>query len=84
VSVGPGELHADHIQEWFEAEAADGFWMLPDVYEDGIDAFVDYVVPSLRERGLYPDEYTGKTVRENLGVPAQYGLDPRIGGGASV
>jgi FMN-dependent oxidoreductase (nitrilotriacetate monooxygenase family) len=79
--VGPGELHADHIQEWFEAEAADGFWVSPDVYEDGVDAFVDEVVPILRARGLYPDEYPGKTLRENLGVPAQYGLDPRISGG---
>jgi alkanesulfonate monooxygenase SsuD/methylene tetrahydromethanopterin reductase-like flavin-dependent oxidoreductase (luciferase family) len=79
--VGPGKLHADHIQARFEAEAADGFWVLPDVYEDGVDAFVDEVVPILRERGLYPDEYPGKTLRENLGVPAQYGLDPRISGG---
>jgi FMN-dependent oxidoreductase (nitrilotriacetate monooxygenase family) len=82
--VGPGELHADHIQEWFEAEAADGFWVSPDVYEDGVDAFVDQVVPILRERGLYPGEYPGKTLRENLGVPAQYGLDQRISGGTSA
>jgi FMN-dependent oxidoreductase (nitrilotriacetate monooxygenase family) len=76
--VGPGELHADHIQEWFEAGAADGFWISPDVYEDGVDAFVDEVVPVLRERGLYPTEYAGRTLRENLGVPAQYGTDPRV------
>jgi FMN-dependent oxidoreductase (nitrilotriacetate monooxygenase family) len=82
--VGPGELHADHIQEWFEADAADGFWVSPDVYEDGVDAFVDEVVPILRARGLYPDEYPGKTLRENLGVPAQYGLDPRIAGGTAA
>jgi FMN-dependent oxidoreductase (nitrilotriacetate monooxygenase family) len=78
--VGPGELHADHIQEWFEAEAADGFWVSPDVYDDGVDAFVDQVVPILQERGLYPDKYRGKTLRENLGVPAQYGVDPRTTG----
>jgi FMN-dependent oxidoreductase (nitrilotriacetate monooxygenase family) len=78
--VGPGELHADHLQEWFEAGAADGFWVTPDIYEDGIDAFVDEVVPILQERGIYPTEYPGTTLRENLGVPRQYGLDPRIAG----
>jgi FMN-dependent oxidoreductase (nitrilotriacetate monooxygenase family) len=78
VTVGPAEVHADHLQEWFEAGAADGFWILPDVYEDGVDAFVDHVVPILRERGIYPEDYVGATLRENLGVPAQYGLDARL------
>ena len=79
-TVGPGAVHADHIQEWIEAGAVDGFWISPDVYEDGVDAFVDQVVPLLQERGLYPSTYPGRTLRENLGVPAQYGLDPRITG----
>lgn len=78
--VGPGKLHADHLQEWFEAGAADGFWVTPDIYEDGIDAFVDEVVPILQERGIHPTEYPGTTLRANLGVPHQYGLDPRITG----
>jgi FMN-dependent oxidoreductase (nitrilotriacetate monooxygenase family) len=77
-TVGPGVVHADHIQEWLEADAVDGFWISPDVYEDGVDAFVDAVVPILQDRGLYPSSYPGATLRENLGVPAQYGLDPRI------
>jgi FMN-dependent oxidoreductase (nitrilotriacetate monooxygenase family) len=79
-TVGPGVVHADHIQEWLEAGAVDGFWISPDVYEDGVDAFVDEVVPLLQERGLYPSSYPGTTLRENLGVPAQYGLDRRIMG----
>jgi FMN-dependent oxidoreductase (nitrilotriacetate monooxygenase family) len=78
VTVGPAEVHADHLQEWFDAGAADGFWLSPDVYEDGVDAFVDQVVPLLQERGIYPTEYPGRTLRENLGVPDQYGLDPRV------
>jgi FMN-dependent oxidoreductase (nitrilotriacetate monooxygenase family) len=78
VTVGPANVHADHLQEWFEAGAADGFWILPDVYEDGVDTFVDQVVPILRERGIYPEDYVGATLRENLGVPDQYGLDPRL------
>ena len=81
VTVGPPSVHADHIQEWFEAGAVDGFWLLPDIYEDGVDAFVNDVVPLLVQRGIYPPEYVGKTLRENLGVPEQYGPDPRVSGG---
>lgn len=76
--VGPAKLHADHLQQWFEAGAADGFWFSPDIYEDGLDAFVDEVVPLLQQRGIYPLDYLGATLRENLGVPDQYGLDPRV------
>jgi len=78
VIVGPGIEAANHMQEWFEAEAADGFWISPDVNSDGIDAFVDEVVPILQERGLFHQDYEGKTLRENIGAPAQYGIDPRV------
>jgi FMN-dependent oxidoreductase (nitrilotriacetate monooxygenase family) len=78
--VGPAVEAADHMLEWFEAGAADGFWISPDIYEDGIDAFVDGVVPILQERGLFHSEYEGTTLRDHLGAPAQYGLDPRVSG----
>ncbi|WP_138733707.1 NtaA/DmoA family FMN-dependent monooxygenase [Modestobacter excelsi] len=78
VTVGPPEVHADHLQRWFEAGAADGFWLNPDVFEDGVDAFVDQVVPLLQQRGIYPTDYPGRTLRQNLGVPEQYGLDARV------
>lgn len=80
VIAGPPEDAADHMQAWFEAEAADGFWLSPDVYEDGIDAFVDGVVPILQERGLFHLDYQGTTLRDHLGAPSQYGLDPRVSG----
>ena len=35
----------------------------------GIDEFVDKVVPLLQERGSLRTEYTGSTLRENLGLP---------------
>ncbi|MBP3089124.1 LLM class flavin-dependent oxidoreductase [Corynebacterium sp. sy017] len=76
--VGTAEEVADHLTEWFEAGAVDGFWYSPDAYEDGIDAFVDNVVPILQERGLFHTDYEGSTLREHLGAPEQYGLDPRI------
>ncbi|QQV78578.1 NtaA/DmoA family FMN-dependent monooxygenase [Sphingomonas aliaeris] len=78
VIAGPAVEAADHMQEWFEAGAADGFWLSPDVYDDGIDAFVDGVVPILQERGLFHLDYEGSTLRDHLGVPRQYGLDPRL------
>jgi FMN-dependent oxidoreductase (nitrilotriacetate monooxygenase family) len=78
VVTGPGSEVADHMQEWFEAGAADGFWVSPDVSEDGIDAFVDEVVPILRERGLFHHDYQGATLRDHIGARAQYGLDPRL------
>lgn len=76
--VGPPSVIADHLQEWFEAGAVDGFWVSPDINEDGIDTFVDQVVPLLQERGLYHLDYEGTTLREHLGVPDQYGQDPRL------
>ncbi|TCV67424.1 NtaA/DmoA family FMN-dependent monooxygenase [Neorhizobium sp. S3-V5DH] len=78
VIAGPAVEAADHMQAWFEAGAADGFWLSPDVYEDGIDAIVDQVVPLLQERGLFHRDYAGTTLRDHLGAPPQYGLDPRI------
>lgn len=36
---------------------------------------VDGVIPILQQRGLYKTEYAGSTLREHLGVPAQYGVE---------
>ncbi len=78
VIVGPAVEAADHMQKWFEAGAVDGFWVSPDIYDGGIDAFVDGVVPILQDRGLFHHEYEGATLRDHLGAPAQYGIDPRV------
>ncbi|NHF66634.1 NtaA/DmoA family FMN-dependent monooxygenase [Xanthomonas hortorum] len=78
VIVGPAVEAADHMQAWFEADAADGFWISPDINDDGIDAFVDGVVPILQARGLFHRDYRGSTLRDHLGASAQYGRDPRI------
>lgn len=78
VIVGPPIEAANHMQTWFEAGAVDGFWINPDVYEDGVDAFVDGVVPILQERGLFHMDYEGSTLRDHLGAPTQYGLDHRL------
>lgn len=78
VVAGPPAEVADHMQAWFEAEAADGFWVAPDVYEDGLDPFIDEVLPILQASDLFQREYVGTTLRDHLGAPPQYGLDPRV------
>jgi alkanesulfonate monooxygenase SsuD/methylene tetrahydromethanopterin reductase-like flavin-dependent oxidoreductase (luciferase family) len=65
---GTPEQLADAIQEWFQAGAADGFNIMPPVLPSGLDAFVDHVVPILRDRGLFRREYTGRTLREHYGL----------------
>jgi FMN-dependent oxidoreductase (nitrilotriacetate monooxygenase family) len=59
---------ADQIQAWFEAGAADGF-MLSASVPNGLDEFIDRVVPILQERGLFRIEYESDTLRGNLGLP---------------
>ncbi|VWB26355.1 flavin-dependent oxidoreductase [Burkholderia aenigmatica] len=66
--VGTPEHIADGLQEWFEADAADGFIVgggTPTAFTD----FVEQVVPILRERGLFRAEYEGTTLRDHLAVP---------------
>ncbi|KPI00340.1 FMN-dependent oxidoreductase, nitrilotriacetate monooxygenase family [Actinobacteria bacterium OK006] len=75
---GPAADIADHMQQWFEAGACDGFSLAIDAYHDGVDAFVDQVVPLLQARGLFHLDYEGPTLRDNMGARDQYGLDPRV------
>lgn len=66
--IGTPEQVADKIQAWFEAGAADGF-MITAAVPNGLEDFVDQVVPILQERGLYRTEYESDTLRGNLGLP---------------
>jgi hypothetical protein len=36
---------------------------------NGLDDYVELVVPELQRRGLFRREYEGATLRENLGLP---------------
>ena len=49
-------------------DAADGFNIMPPYLPAGLNDFVEYVVPILRQRGLFRTEYEGRTLRENLGL----------------
>jgi FMN-dependent oxidoreductase (nitrilotriacetate monooxygenase family) len=65
---GPKEV-ADGLEEWFSTGVCDGFVIaathVPGTYVE----FVRHVVPELQRRGLYHKDYTGATLRENLGLP---------------
>jgi FMN-dependent oxidoreductase (nitrilotriacetate monooxygenase family) len=69
ILVGTPEGIADDIEAWFRAGAADGFNLMPDVLPDGLDTFVDAVVPILQRRGLFRTDYAGTTLRDHLGLP---------------
>ncbi|MEU4516564.1 NtaA/DmoA family FMN-dependent monooxygenase [Nonomuraea wenchangensis] len=64
--VGTPESVARQIDEHVQAEAADGFILVPHLTPGGLDDFVDQVVPILRERGAFRTHYTGSTLREHL------------------
>ena len=68
VIVGTPEQIADDIEHWFRAGAADGFNLMPDVLPDGLQAFIDGVVPLLQKRGIFRTDYEGSTLREHFGL----------------
>jgi len=65
---GTPKMIADTLEEWIEQEAADGFVIIPPYLPGTIDRFVDKVVPELQRRGIFRQDYTGWTLRENLGL----------------
>jgi alkanesulfonate monooxygenase len=67
--VGTPATIADTMQEWLETEASDGFNIMFPYLPEGLDDFVNRVVPELQRRGIFRKEYEGRTLRENLGLP---------------
>lgn len=65
--IGTPESIADEIERWFRAGAADGFNLMPPSFPDGLEDFVDRVIPVLQQRGLFRTGYDGaETLRELL------------------
>jgi N-acetyl-S-(2-succino)cysteine monooxygenase len=42
---------------------------MPPWFPGAFDDFVDQVVPILQHRGLFRTDYTGRTLRDHLGLP---------------
>jgi FMN-dependent oxidoreductase (nitrilotriacetate monooxygenase family) len=66
--VGSAATVADRINQLVQADACDGFILVPHITPGGLDEFADTVVPLLQERGVFRTEYTGETLRDHLGL----------------
>jgi len=80
VVIGTPARIVDVMEEWYDGGAADGFNVLPAKSPRDLSRFVDLVVPEMQRRGIYRAAYEGRTLRENLGLPA---VPPRHGGATS-
>ena len=60
---------ADQLESWFDGRGADGFNVMPPYLPDHLDDFIAEVLPELRRRGRFRDDYEGETLREHLGLP---------------
>ena len=67
--MGPSELVADQMEEWLSTGGADGFTIQFPYLPQGLDDFVEKLVPILQKKGIYREDYEGDTLRENLGLP---------------
>lgn len=66
--VGTATEIADQMQAWLETEASDGFNIMFHSVPEGLDDFVDMVVPELQRRGIFRRKYEGTTLRDHLGL----------------
>jgi len=66
--IGSPETVARTINEFVQADASDGFILVPHVTPGGLDVFADTVVPLLQERGVFRHDYSGSTLRDHLGL----------------
>lgn len=76
--VGSAATVANEIERWFREGAADGFHInagSPDKFA----RFTQEVLPILRARGLFREQYEGSTLREHLGLAKphnRYSIQP--------
>ncbi|RDG38233.1 NtaA/DmoA family FMN-dependent monooxygenase [Streptomyces corynorhini] len=68
--IGSPRTVADAIDHFVQTDGADGFVLVPHLTPGGLDDLVDRVVPLLQEKGVFRKEYTGKLLRDHLGVRA--------------
>ena len=64
--VGSGAEIADQLQEWVEDTDVDGFNLAYAITPGTFEDIIEFVIPELRKRGAYPEEYTPGTLRNKL------------------
>ncbi len=67
--VGTPQSVADEMENWLGAAASDGFTVVFPYLPQGLDDVTERLVPELQRRGLFRQDYEGKTLREHLGLP---------------
>jgi FMN-dependent oxidoreductase (nitrilotriacetate monooxygenase family) len=81
--IGAPETVARTINEFVQADASDGFILVPHITPDGLAPLVDKVVPLLQELGVFRTEYEGTTLRDHLGLGPLRATHPASGSAAS-
>lgn len=66
--VGTPEEIVDEMEVWMEAGVADGFNLMPPVFPNSLEDFVELIVPEMQKRNIFRKEYEGTTFREYLGL----------------
>ncbi|MFG2358868.1 NtaA/DmoA family FMN-dependent monooxygenase [Streptomyces sp. NPDC048521] len=66
--IGSPATVARTINDFVQADASDGFILVPHITPGGLDPFADKVVPILQEQGVFRADYEGTTLRDHLGL----------------
>ena len=75
--IGSPATIAATIDEYVQADASDGFILVPHITPDGLAGFADKVVPLLQERGVFRTEYEGSTLARPPGPAGPQGAAAR-------
>ena len=67
--VGTPASIVDRLEEWVAEGAADGFILMPLSLPDDLRDLVGSVLPELRRRGRFRNDYKSHTLRGHLGMP---------------
>jgi FMN-dependent oxidoreductase (nitrilotriacetate monooxygenase family) len=66
--VGTPLQVATSLNDMVQADASDGFILVPYLTPGGLDEFAEKVVPLLQEWGVFRADYEGTTLRDHLGL----------------
>ena len=69
--VGTPAQVADEIEAWADEAGLDGFNLVRTVSPEGLEEFVDHVVPELQRRGLHKRAYAEGSWREKVFGPGR-------------